>query len=189
MEVTSVDVSNHGMFLVAGCSNGAVLLYNLTKRDQSREGIFLGQITCKGLHSVMSMTVKISDDCRFCFAGAARGSNELLAIDLSHLQWDWNEFNSMSKTSGKGKKASSLVAGTTSADLFETFFSIDAKLKGFGACCSKFTDTTISENGVHGHQYLLASGLGIKNVHVWELTVYDKPVVLEGSTTPAKKDY
>jgi WD40 repeat protein len=189
VEVTSVDISNHGMFLVVGCSNGAVLLYNLTKRVQSGEGIYLGQINCKGLHSVMSMKVKISDDCRFCFAGVIRGSNELLAIDLSHLQWEWNEFDSLPMPTGKGKKQSAIVTGKSSVDLFETFVLADAKLKGFGACCSKFTDTTVSENGVLGHQYLLASGLGIKNVHVWELTVYDEPVALEGSISPAKRDH
>lgn len=190
VEVTAVDVSNHGMFLVVGCSNGAVLLYNLTKRQHSAEGIYLGQINCKGIHSVMSMKVKISDDCRFCFAGVIRGSNELLAIDLSHLQWGWKDFDAQNQPSAKGKKGYVIVKPDvpTVTDLFETFIMADAKLKGFGACCSKFTDTTKSESGVTGHQYLLASGLGIKNVHVWELTVYDEPVSFDASV-PARKDH
>eukprot|EP01033_Poteriospumella_lacustris_P014194 gene14194-10141_t len=178
------------MFLVVGCSNGAVLLYNLTKRQHSAEGIYLGQINCKGIHSVMSMKVKISDDCRFCFAGVIRGSNELLAIDLSHLQWGWKDFDAQNQPSAKGKKGYVIVKPDvpTVTDLFETFIMADAKLKGFGACCSKFTDTTKSESGVTGHQYLLASGLGIKNVHVWELTVYDEPVSFDASV-PARKDH
>lgn len=197
VEVTSVDVSSHGMFLVVGCSNGVVLLYNLTKKNS--DAIYLGQIACKGIHSILSLRVKISDDCRFCFVGAIRGSNELHAIDLCHLKWEWNEAEfARDFTISKGKKAlvgpskvqvPSIDPTTKLPDLFETFIYADAKLKGFGACCSKVGAQVIAENGQIGNQYLLACGMGIKNVHVWQMTVFDEVVTMSSESAVARKDH
>ena len=78
--MTSLDITPHGCYVLAGCGNGMVLLFDLTQ--PTHLPCLVGQIVAKGLHTNLLLTVKISEDCRFGFAGVNKGSSELLAIDL-----------------------------------------------------------------------------------------------------------
>lgn len=85
VEVTSVDIAAHGAFVVAGCSNGQVLLFDLLQANHSRSNgspHLIGHIKAKGIHTNLLLSVVITEDCRFCFAGVIKGSSELLAIDV-----------------------------------------------------------------------------------------------------------
>jgi len=84
-EVTSMDIAAHGALLVVGTSSGMILLFDLSNPLQQSGGLLIGQIRAKGMHTSLLMTVKFSDDSRFCFAGVTKGSSEMLAIDLGHL--------------------------------------------------------------------------------------------------------
>ena len=94
IEVTSVDVASHGCFVICGCSNGQVLLFDLSQPSPStastksttsiafQQPQLIGHIKAKGIHTNLLLTVVITEDCRFCFAGVIKGSSELLAIDV-----------------------------------------------------------------------------------------------------------
>lgn len=85
VEVTSVDIAAHGQFVIAGCSNGQVLLFQLN-HGLNEFGWFkpqlVGYIKAKGIHTNLLLTVAITEDCRFCFVGVNKGSSELLSIDV-----------------------------------------------------------------------------------------------------------
>ena len=147
VEITSLDITAHGCYLLAGCGNGMVLLFDLTQ--SLKEPALVGQILAKGLHTNLLMTVKITEDCRFCFAGVSKGSSELLAIDLGKLPAWSDNFQIAKRRSGF---VNNLVTCHSRSD---------PKLRGFGSAVRvKGTKET----------YRLASGLGIKNVHVWQFT-------------------
>jgi hypothetical protein len=94
IEVTSVDVASHGCFVICGCSNGQILLFDLSQPNPStsmaksttsvafQQPQLIGHIKAKGIHTNLLLTVVITEDCRFCFAGVLKGSSELLAIDV-----------------------------------------------------------------------------------------------------------
>jgi len=95
VEVTSLDVSAHGCFVVAGCSNGQVILFDISKQTKKYASSnelstqaqpqpqLIGHIKAKGIHTNLLLSVAITEDCRFCFAGVIKGSSELLAIDVN----------------------------------------------------------------------------------------------------------
>ena len=152
VEITSLDITSHGCYVLAGCGNGMVLLFDLTQK--LREPTCVGQILAKGLHTNLLMTVKITEDCRYCFAGVTKGSSELLAIDLSRLPV-WNETTGFGLCQRKYGFVNNLVTCYTRSD---------PKLRGFGDAVRVCGDTRSTPT------YRLASGLGIKNVHVWQFT-------------------
>jgi hypothetical protein len=152
VEITSLDVTAHGCYLLAGCGNGMVLLFDLTQNLS--EPALVGHIQAKGLHTNLLMNVRITEDCRFCFAGVAKGSSELLVIDLGRLPvW------------GKGKAGFRPVRRPVGFvnDRVTCTSRSDPKLRGFGAA--------VRVRGNYARDtYRLASGIGIKNVHVWQFT-------------------
>ena len=191
LEVTSLDIPSHGAFVVAGCSNGMVLLFDLTESVPQRNGTLLGQIRPKGMHTNLRLTVKISEDARMCFAGVMKGSSEMLAIDFSTYLVNWHTITRELLNANKGKK----VTATTPTEylnsyFFETFTCNDPKLRGFGAAScapvkvlsdepSTPTEGASGESALSpvmkststARKYLLACGMGIKNVHVWQLAI------------------
>jgi hypothetical protein len=153
IEVTSVDITSHGCYVLVGCGNGFILLYDLS--IPNKQGILVGHIRAKGLHTNLLLSVKITEDCRYCFAGVIRGSSEMVAIDLGRLPV-WNNSN-MNSCSPRRKSVPIL-------DLITTHSYSDAKLRGFGAAVRVQYPDEIN----HKDTYRLVCGRGIKNVHVWQ---------------------
>jgi hypothetical protein len=95
LDVISIDISAHGSWIIVGCSNGMIILFVTTIPDH--EGILVGHIMARGGSSKVLLTVKITEDCRFCFAGTKQFSNEILAIDLGHLPIEFGYNQQISK--------------------------------------------------------------------------------------------
>lgn len=148
VEITSMDITTHGCYVLAGCGNGMVLLFDMTQPYD--EPACVGHILAKGLHTNLLMTVRITEDCRFCFAGVTKGSSEMLAIDLSRLPV-WTE---QSKYAIYRRRPGFVNEG------IRVHRKSDPKLRGFGAA--------VRINNSSKELYRLATGLGIKNVHVWQ---------------------
>ena len=81
VEITSLDITSHGCYVLAGCGNGMVLLFDLTQR--LTEPALVGQILAKGLHTNLLMTVKITEDCRYVFGYTIVLPSFCLAIPFS----------------------------------------------------------------------------------------------------------
>ena len=109
----------------------------------------VGQIRPKGLHTNLLMTIKITEDCRYCFCGVMKGSSEMLAIDLGYLPV-WPD---------KLKRQS-----TSIEELVIVHSHQDAKLRGFGTAAKVYGSEISSSH----QKYRLVCGRGIKNVHVWQ---------------------
>lgn len=121
----------------------------------SNKGIFLGQIRAKGLHTSLLVTVMISDDCRFGFAGVSKGSMEMLAFDISRLPvW--------SSCPGAASFGNTLSKSSLT-ELISLYRHLDPKLRGFGAVISM---QDAASPGIM--KYRLACGRGIKNVHIFD---------------------
>lgn len=108
----------------------------------------MGHIRAKGLHTNLLLTLRVSEDSRFCFAGVHKGSMEMLALDVSRLP-GWGA-NSGAAPTRKKLAYESLIS--TSSHL-------DPKLRGFGAVVRLRNSASC--------KYVLACGRGIKNVHIW----------------------
>lgn len=156
VEVTSMDITPHGSFLVAGCSNGSILLYDLTRSEDS--GLIIGHITAKGLLTNLTLTVRITEECRFCFAGVQKGSSEMLAIDIGSLPVPWTAPSKLKELALAGQAV--LMENVSSA--IRTYSHSDAKLRGFASAVRVFSENSSDLT------YRLACGKGIKNVHVWQ---------------------
>eukprot|EP01031_Cornospumella_fuschlensis_P029063 gene29063-35077_t len=133
-EVTSIDIAPHGGFCIVGCSNGAVLLFDLTNTSSQRNGYLLTHIISKGMHTRLIVTVKISDDSRFCFVGVRKGSSDLIAIDLSTYPLNWTGFPSFNGFL-KARKLAAIQNGQSDLHLplFDIYRNNDPKLRGFGS--------------------------------------------------------
>ncbi len=161
IEVTSLDIAMHGSFLIVGCSSGAILLFDISSSTDQIGGLLIGHIRAKGLHTNLLLTVKITEDCRFCFAGVMKGSSEMIAIDLQTVDTAWDKWPSKTK-----KGYVSILDNEKSeayASALDTFSHADPKLRGFGSVA------LVNTNG-KAPVYRLACGRGIKNVHVWQFT-------------------
>ena len=160
VEVTSLDITNHGCFVLVGCSNGMILLFDMANSSRSPAGgKLVGHIKAKGLHTSLLLTVKITEDCRFCFAGVTKGSSEMLAIDLAKLSVPW------------------VTEEKEELDV-DVHSHSDAKLRGFSAVAKVIRKE--QKNDIYNPCYRLACGKGIKNVHIWEFkknlcSTSDKP--------------
>ncbi len=109
--VSSMAISPLGDFLVAAFINGTIRLYPLTISNNTPPySIQLGQIEARGMYTSLIIHIDISQDNEFIFAGAYRGSTELIALQLV-------------------PKAKRSVQGM----IQQRFAHSDAKLKGFGA--------------------------------------------------------
>lgn len=156
VDVTSLDITPHGCYVLAGCGNGMVLLFDLTQPTPLPA--LVGQIVAKGLHTNLLLTVKISEDCRYGFAGVNKGSSELLAIDLGRLP-GWPNQNTASTARRRDDFVSQLV---------HCYRNSDPKLRGFGDAVRLRTTGSAADADSGDAVYRLACGRGIKNVHVWQ---------------------
>lgn len=137
------------------CECCRILLFLMHCVPFFRSGVIVGHIRAKGLHTNLLLTVKITEDSRFCFAGVHKGSMEMLALDLSRLP-GWPETGGLSK---KARKYEELIVTSSYSD---------PKLRGFGAVVRVQTDRgTVITAEEDSAKYILACGRGIKNVHIW----------------------
>lgn len=190
-EVTSLAVAPSGRFVCAGFTDGTVRLFDLTghfhnkqtskknvpgssplpsrgsvvdsKRHQ-RFGAVVCQIHAKGVHTSLRMHVELSEDGLWCFAGALRGSMELIAISLEDMQAMYDRYDAKEAQSDAARNGNSEGEGMTPnlLDHVTVHRHSDAKLRGFGAC------TRLEHSG----RYLLFTGRSIKNIHIWS---FDPP--------------
>jgi WD40 repeat protein len=111
-------------------------------KTYQRYGAVACQIHAKGVHTSLIMKVDVSPDGLYAFGGVARGSMELVAVDLSKLQDQTGDI----------------------LDHISVETHSDAKLRGFGAC-TRLKGT---------NKYLLLTGKGIKNIHIWAFSPLSK---------------
>eukprot|EP01039_Chlorochromonas_danica_P000051 gene51-54_t len=179
-EVTSIDIAPNGGFCIVACSNGAVLLFDMTNLINQKNGYLIGHIRPKGMHTSLKLTIKISEDSRFCFVGVRKGSSDMVAIDLGCFVTQWEKFPALNMLS-RARKQAQTSASYLLLPPFDTYTHNDPKLRGFG------TATTVpipkdSNTYVNGTlRFWLACGMGIKNVHVWQLTISP----LDANATPS----
>jgi hypothetical protein len=169
VEITSLDIAPHGAFVAAGTSSGMILLFDLSNPNEQRDGMLIGQIRARGMHTNLILTVKFSEDGRFVFAGVSKGSSEMLAIDLGRVLVDWD-----TDANPSSRSSSELVQQQQLKNLITFNFS-DAKLRGFSAVVrierAASTANSSSCNSLRSSaRYRLACGKGIKNVHIWHFT-------------------
>ena len=176
VEVTSLDVSAHGAFLLAGCGNGLILMFDMS--CPCNQGVVVGQIQAKGLHTNLLLTCQFSQDSRFIFAGVIKGSSELVAVDISRVPV-WGQVVNSSRDG-------ELIPAATAAPTARMIKSLgdrrawqvqeqrireqltlhrhsDPKLRGFGAS-ARVVPKGSGDGPAH---YRLVCGRGIKNMHVW----------------------
>lgn len=172
-ECTSLKFSPSGRLLIGGFADGTVRLFDLTGKFNSKQmakarkeqkeqqqtsgssimldskdyqtyGAVAGQIHAKGVHTSLLLTVDVSEDCEWCFAGVLRGSMELLAVDLSQLEKEFDK---------PDRDRSQNMLDSITLHRFN-----DAKLRGFDCCVKK----------KNAEGYLLFTGKAIKNIHIWD---------------------
>ncbi|CAJ1949085.1 unnamed protein product [Cylindrotheca closterium] len=163
-ECTSLSLSSSGNFLWAGFSDGTLRVFDLTgnfgletdaavaSRQKSSllvaskwcqtYGAVACQIHARGVHTDLITQVGVCDDYVFC--GVSRGAMELYAVDFRDLE---------ASAKGRVTKKENIL------DYLHVHEKADAKLKGFGAC-------TRLKNAARP-TYLLLTGKGIKNIHIW----------------------
>lgn len=113
-------------------------------KEHQRFGAVACQIHARGVHTALRMDVTVTDDGQWCFAGALRGSMELVAVHTGRIEkGDYDQAR-------QGQQTNLL-------DLVQVYAHSDAKLRGFGAC------TRLQQN----NKYLLLTGKAIKNIHIW----------------------
>lgn len=136
------------------CSNPASVL--VCSKSNQRYGAVACQIHAKGVHTSLQMTVGVSPDGLYAFGGVARGSMELVAVDLSHIERHMDSYGSSDP--GNDQARLDLL------DLAHVHRYADAKLRGFGAC----TRLQRHDSSLAGEPtYILLTGKGIKNIHIW----------------------
>jgi len=196
VEITSMDIAPHGAFVVVGSSSGMVLLFDMSNPYSQKDGLLIGQIRARGMHTNLILTVKFSEDGRFVFAGVSKGSSEMLAIDLGKVLVDWHSGCQIESGNGTNRESSETLQQLQLQSTVTFSFS-DAKLRGFGAVVRmdhprssegqpKSTSASFSDSSA---LYRLACGRGIKNVHIWHFTVgYLTSTAKVGEQTSASCD-
>jgi hypothetical protein len=164
-EPCALQLSPTGRLLAVAFTDGTVRLFDMTGRykpsllpycnkattkgthcsyTHQRFGAVAVQLEAKGVHRSLMLQVDVSPDAQWFFAGALRGSMELAAIYIGDLE------AALSRPAEPGNLL----------ELVKVYTHSDAKLRGLEACTCFPTMTGSS-------QYLLLTGRGIKNCHVW----------------------
>ncbi len=125
------------------------------------------QIHARGVHTDLITTVDISDDAQYVFVGVARGAMELHAVFVGDLERAVHTHKQREKEQN-GSKSS--MAKRNILDYIKVYCHSDAKIKGFGACATMRVEQTTEGNNSSSSSYLLLTGKGIKNIHIWKFT-------------------
>jgi WD40 repeat protein len=175
---TSLSFAPSGKFLWAGFSDGTVRVFDLSGRfgiesddiisDRKKSGLFVSskwcqifgavacQIHARGVHTDLQTTVDVCGD--YVFGGVPRGANELYAVSTKDLE--------------HAAAQSHRAPNRNILDYVTVHVHADAKLKGFGAAAQL-------EHAARP-TYLLLTGKGIKNIHIWKfqppLSTQDEPI-------------
>lgn len=202
---TSICVSPSGNFLWGGFSDGTLRVFDMhggfgLKRDpiqasrqkshmlvaskwHQRFGAVACQIHARGVHTDLLTHVEIAGS--YVFAGVQRGAMELYAVSLQELEDEAAASSSGSAVAVVGSSSSSSSSHLHKRRrkrnnildyLNDVHVHSDAKLKGFGAC------TLLNhENQNRRPTYLLLTGKGIKNIHIWRFQppIRKEPAVWE----------
>ena len=124
-----------------------------------------------GVHTSLLLNVDVSQDGLWAFAGALRGSMELVAIHLGHVE-EWFDHN---KSDDNTQSPTRIVPSSQRSlmNALTVYKRADAKLRGFGACTrilshpNAHDDHDIDNDRRRRPRYLLLTGKGIKNIHIW----------------------
>eukprot|EP00980_Cylindrotheca_fusiformis_P012907 scaffold3214_cov113-Cylindrotheca_fusiformis.AAC.4 len=150
VECTSLCLAPSGNFLWAGFSDGTLRDAAVAFRQKSTMlvaskwcqtyGAVACQIHARGVHTDLLTQVNICEDYVFC--GVNRGAMDLYAVSTSDLE----------ANVAHPQKQNIL-------DYLDVHVHADAKLKGLGACTKLRTSKRPT--------FLLLTGKGIKNIHIW----------------------
>jgi WD40 repeat protein len=165
---TSLCLSPSGHFVWAGFSDGTVRVFDLCDRfdlgqetwqanrqkstlmvpstSHQRFGAVACQIHARGVHTDLLMQVNACGD--FVFGGVPRGANEVYAVNIKELE----------AQARAGPRAAPPAKNIL--DYIDVHVHADAKLKGLGACTQLLN--------VSRPTYLVLTGKGIKNIHIWK---------------------
>ena len=170
VDVASLDITPNGCYVLIGCSNGMIVLFSTAIPDH--EGTLVGHIQAKGLHTNLLLTVKVTEDGRFCFGGVVNGSSEVVGIDLGRLPFH----EAGSSCSGGGSTSSGKVKGgkaAVDADMITIYSHFDAKLRGFatatriGTAPQVAVGASAAAAAAAASRYRLVCGRG-RVLHIWE---------------------
>ena len=125
------------------------------------------QIHARGVHTDLITTVDISDDAQYVFVGVARGAMELHAVFVGDLE---RAVHRHKQNDSKDKLSRNIL------DYIKVYCHSDAKLKGFGACATM----RIVNHPHEQNSYMLLTGKGIKNIHIWKFTPPEHPYQEDG---------
>mmetsp|Transcript_25991 Transcript_25991/g.50424 ORF Transcript_25991/g.50424 Transcript_25991/m.50424 type:complete len:1257 (-) Transcript_25991:285-4055(-) len=128
-----------------------------------RYGAVACQIYARGVHTSLLMDVAVSEDGLFAFGGVQRGSVELAAVYLGDLE---AHLDDMLSQPHKEKDDANENQKKGILNLIKVDRHADAKLKGFGACTRLWNGWERARSGERP-EYLLFTGKGIKNIHIW----------------------
>jgi WD40 repeat protein len=166
-------LSPSGNFLWAGFSDGTMRVFDVgggfgfqqdsvsPSRQKSHMlvaskwcqsfGAVACQIHARGVHTDLLTHVELAGD--YVFAGVQRGAMEMYAVHINDLE---QEAATTIPGNGAPRKRKNIL------DYLQVHVHSDAKLKGFGACCQ------LQTSGKQRPAYLLLTGKGIKNIHIWK---------------------
>ena len=135
----------------------------VSSKTFQKYGCVAAQIYAKGVHTSLIMDVDVSPDGLWFFCGALRGSMELVAVYVGDLEAELSKTKHNNNNNNNKHKSchhhDDNNQNMNLLDLVTVYRHSDAKLRGFSAC------TAIQ--GSSPRQYLLLTGRGIKNCHVW----------------------
>ncbi|KAL7534852.1 hypothetical protein ACHAXR_006127 [Thalassiosira sp. AJA248-18] len=156
---------------------------SVNSHSNQRYGAVACQIHARGVHTSLLMDVAVSEDGLYAFGGVQRGSVELAAVYLGDVEGYLDERQEKVEADRRKKKKkgeqkeegnddanNNMTGGAETPgllDLIQVDRHADAKLKGFGACTRLWNGWDRARNGVERPEYLLFTGKGIKNIHIW----------------------
>lgn len=147
--------------------------------SNQRYGAVACQIHARGVHTSLLMDVAVSEDGLYAFGGVQRGSVELAAVYLGDVEAYLDEQQLVAvhqqqqqHQKQQQKQQLSTLQPTTVGllDLIQVDRHADAKLKGFGACTRLWNGWDRAHDANERPEYLLCTGKGIKNIHIWSYT-------------------
>jgi len=160
--VSSVRVVLQGDLILCGFKDGSVRVFEMDARHKSdSQGCLLGYVGSPGgMRASLDVRVELSDDSKYVFAGARKGSKV--------STWNLTSYRSLRKRRGFGTSE-----GVVSHQHNHP------KLKGLGAASTIVADPSSSSSSFGGSgggkttssTHRLACGLGISNLHVWNVQI------------------
>lgn len=213
---TSLRISPSGNFLWGGFSDGSLRVFDLSgtfamcnksvtvdaaihkksgrpyfnSKFHQSYGAVACQIHARGVHTDLITTVDIAPNGKYVFCGVSRGAMELYAVNVEALERIVRKVQAKRrKNKAHGmidpEQAQRSEEPLNILDYIQVYCHSDAKLKGFGAC----TDLIIQDTASNSTSYLLLTGKGIKNIHIWKFTPPSQPTILNNETSTTDEEH